>query len=46
MGGVLDVARYENRLAASVFNQAFGLHGIVVLAQVGDQDICALPSIG
>ena len=46
MIGVLDVARNNNGLSACLGHQPFGFAGVVVLFQIGDQDIGSLSGEG
>ena len=42
MRGVLDVAREQDGFAAGVLDQALGLLGVLMLAEIGDQHVGAL----
>ena len=42
MPGVLDVTREQDGFAAGVLDQALGLLGVLMLAEIGDQDVGAL----
>jgi hypothetical protein len=44
--GVADVARYQDRLAAGIFDQPLGFGGVIVLAQIADQHVRALACEG
>src|SRR5215216_5114069 len=46
MIGVLDVARNNNGLSACLGHQPFSLPRVVVLFQIGDQDVGSFPSKG
>ncbi len=42
MSGVFDVAREQDGFAAGILDQALGLLGVLMLAEIGDQHVCAL----
>jgi hypothetical protein len=45
MARVFDIAGYEHGLAALAFDELLDLFRLIVLAEIGDQQVCALPRI-
>jgi hypothetical protein len=46
MGRVLDIAPHEHRLAARLLDHTLGILGVLILGEIGDQEIGALAGIG